>query len=1141
MATQFDPDPKGYKQEFNGLGKDFLKTVHQNSPNSYTNSQAFPSHVSPESVIEAVESQQQRRSGTSPKPPQKSGVSRWQNLRLTQKATALAIALGTIPVVLIGATAYQVANQSITKQISQSKTTTVIAMEDKIKRFIRERYGDIQVLSNLPILADATLRQTTPPAEKQAQLDRFLEAYQVYDLISVVDLQGNVIAKTKGDPIPNQRSRQYFQEVLKTNRPVIGEAILPAVSDHPETLTLHFAAPVKDSATGKTIAVIRARMPVTVLEEFISNFGDAGDEFYLMDASARKIFLSKEKNKENKDPKAVFPALAQLQAVGKPTSLVINDQIDKEKKLFAYTEFGNLEGLPDLDWQVALATPTDIAFAPQRQLLLILALGTGLTALLVSALAVYLAKRATRPVLAVSEAVEKLGQGELYTRVAMEGEDELAELGANINLMASRLETLLWAQAAETEQAGLFGDIAISNARTEQDLEDVFEKAVQGALRILEADRVVVYRFHPDWRGYISAEAVVPVWPRSLGAKIEDPCMGEHLIEEYRQGRVVPTNNVFEAGFHPEHLRLMERLQIKANLVTPIIKDGQLFGLLIAHHCSAPHVWQQSEVNFLKELAIRLGLCLERVHFLEQKESETLRAQALNEISSRIRDSLSVEEIYQASMTGVRETLKTDRVVVYIFDEKWQGTNVAESVGAAWPRSLGANIADPCFAEKYIDKYLQGRVKAVDNIYEAGLTSCYLGQLEPFKVKANLVAPILAFNKLHGLLVTHQCSGPRAWQESEITFFKQIATQVGLALDRVDVLAQIEQARQKAEMLGDEQRQQKERLQQQLLELLSDVEGAARGDLTVRADVTTGEIGTVADFFNAVIESLREIVTNVKTAANQVNASLSQNEGAIRELSEESLKQAEEIIRTLESVEQMTYSIEQVADNARQAAEVARLASTTAEAGGVAIERSVQNIFTLRETVGETAKKVKRLGESSQKISKVASLIDQIALQTNLLAINAGIEAARAGEEGQGFAVVAEEVGELAARSAAATREIEEIVHNIQKETAEVVEAMELGTSQVVEGTNLVEGAKLNLHQILDVSRQIDVLVQSISTATVSQAETSQVVTNLMKEIAKVSERTSDSTRQVSSSLQETVGIAQELQASVGTFKVDED
>jgi methyl-accepting chemotaxis protein len=337
---------------------------------------------------------------------------------------------------------------------------------------------------------------------------------------------------------------------------------------------------------------------------------------------------------------------------------------------------------------------------------------------------------------------------------------------------------------------------------------------------------------------------------------------------------------------------------------------------------------------------------------------------------------------------------------------------------------------------------------------------------------------------------------------------------------------------------SEAQQQEKEALQVQLYQLLSSVEGATRGDLTVRADVTAGDMGTVADFFNAIIESLRQIVTQVKDSATRVNTSVGEKEGAIRQLAADALQQATEITHTLDSVEQMTLSIQTVADSARQAAEVARQASMTAVTGGTAMDQTVKSILNLRETVGETTKKVKRLGESSQQISKVVSLINQIALQTNLLAINASIEATRAGEEGRGFAVVAEEVGELAARSAAATKEIEQIVANIQLETIAVVEAMELGTAQVVEGTNLVESTKQSLEQIQQVSAQIDELVQSISTATVSQAETSQQVTSLMQDIAKISERTSQTSVQVSSSLQETVAVAQQLQQSVDTFKI---
>ncbi|MCY7281990.1 MAG: methyl-accepting chemotaxis protein [Cyanobacteria bacterium CAN_BIN43] len=522
-----------------------------------------------------------------------------------------------------------------------------------------------------------------------------------------------------------------------------------------------------------------------------------------------------------------------------------------------------------------------------------------------------------------------------------------------------------------------------------------------------------------------------------------------------------------------------------------------------------------------------------------QREAE--RATLLADLTGRMRQHSDRDEIFAVVTSEVRQTLTADRVIIYLFDANGSGTIVAESVEPGYPAALNTKITDPCFLENYLEKYRKGRVKATEDIYNAGLTECHLRQLEPFLVKASLVVPILIREDLLGLLVTHQCSGSRVWEESDTNFCRQVSTQMGFALEQADLFNQREKARRETEILSEDRRQQKEELQLQLIDLLSEVEGASHGDLTVRADVTAGEIGTVADFFNSIIESLRQIVTQVKRSAVQVSASLGENEDAVRRLSEDALQQAEETTRTLDTVEQMTQSIQRVADSAQQAAKVARTASETAEKGGNAMDLTVQNILGLRETVGETAKKVKRLGESSQQISKVVSLINQIAMQTNLLAINAGIEAARAGEEGQGFAVVAEEVGELAARSAAATQEIEKIVDVIQRETNQVVEAMEQSTAQVVEGTHRVEDAKKSLTQIVEVSRQIDLLVQSISDATVSQVLTSASVSKLMKEVAQVSERTSDSSRQVSAALRQTVEIAQGLQESVGAFEVGEE
>jgi len=251
------------------------------------------------------------------------------------------------------------------------------------------------------------------------------------------------------------------------------------------------------------------------------------------------------------------------------------------------------------------------------------------------------------------------------------------------------------------------------------------------------------------------------------------------------------------------------------------------------------------------------------------------------------------------------------------------------------------------------------------------------------------------------------------------------------------------------------------------------------------------------------------------------------------------LRQAEELAVTLNSVQVMTDSIQRVAESAREAEEVARSASATALKGGEAVERTVSGILEIRETVAETTRKVKRLAESSQEISKIVALISAIASRTNLLALNASIEAARAGEAGRGFAIVADEVRQLADRAAKASKEIEQIVLQIQGETGSVMTAMEEGTQQVIEGTRLAEQAKRSLEDIIQVSNRIDVLVRSITADTVEQTETSRAVAQVMQSVELTAQETSQEAQRVSGSLQSLVGVARDLLNSVERFRVE--
>ncbi len=354
-------------------------------------------------------------------------------------------------------------------------------------------------------------------------------------------------------------------------------------------------------------------------------------------------------------------------------------------------------------------------------------------------------------------------------------------------------------------------------------------------------------------------------------------------------------------------------------------------------------------------------------------------------------------------------------------------------------------------------------------------------------------------------------------------------------LSRV-ILTTTKEAQQRAA----EMEQAREELQRQVIRLLDDVEGAARGDLTVEAEVTADVLGAVADAFNLTIHNLREIVAQVKRTAKQVNKSSTDSELFARNNSRDALRMAEELAVTLNSVQVMTESIQRVAENAREAEEVAHTSSVTALKGGEAVERTVAGILQIRETVSETTRKVKRLAEASQEISKIVALISQIASRTNLLALNASIQAARAGEAGRGFAIVADEVRQLADRSAKSLKEIEQIVLQIQSETGSVMTAMEEGIQQVIDVTDRSEQAKRSLEDIIDVSNHINTLVRSITGDTVQQQENSKAVSQVMQSVELTAQETSQESQRVAGSLQNLVGISRDLLSSVERFHIEE-
>lgn len=332
-----------------------------------------------------------------------------------------------------------------------------------------------------------------------------------------------------------------------------------------------------------------------------------------------------------------------------------------------------------------------------------------------------------------------------------------------------------------------------------------------------------------------------------------------------------------------------------------------------------------------------------------------------------------------------------------------------------------------------------------------------------------------------------------------------------------------------------------EQNQNAILRLLDELADLADGDLTTQATVTEDFTGAIADSINFAIDQMRSLVSSINTTAVQVSSAAQETQATAMHLAEASEHQAQEIAGASAAVNEMAVSIDQVSANAAESAAVAERSVAIAKKGADVVQATINGMDNIREQIQETSKRIKRLGESSQEIGDIVSLINDIADQTNILALNAAIQASMAGDAGRGFAVVADEVQRLAERSSAATKQIEALVKTIQNDTNEAVISMEQTVAEVVRGARLAQDAGVALEEIENVSKNLADLIQNISNAARQQASSAGHISNTMNVIQEITSQTSAGTTATAKSIGNLAQLANDLRSSVAGFKLPEN
>jgi GAF domain-containing protein len=344
----------------------------------------------------------------------------------------------------------------------------------------------------------------------------------------------------------------------------------------------------------------------------------------------------------------------------------------------------------------------------------------------------------------------------------------------------------------------------MSEVRQSLDIDGLFRSVAPMLRELLDVDRVAVFRFDPErnWEGEFVSEDVAGDWGSVVGRRVYDHCFKNQFVSKYQQGHLQAIADIYASNLSDCHIDLLGQFQVRANLVVPVLEGDRLWGLLCVHHCRDIREWSHEDIEFVQQIAEQLSIAIRQVAGITQIKYQAEQQKALTGVISRIRSSLELDTIFTTTVREVRQLLGVDRAGIFKFfpEQGWNGVFVAEDHAEGVSSAISEFVHDHCFGDNYSALYQQGQIFVCANIYESDLKDCYIQILERFQVKANVVVPIIVNAELWGLLCIHQCQSPRQWQDSEIEFSRQIAEQLGVALQQQ---MHVEQLQAQAAQLAD--------------------------------------------------------------------------------------------------------------------------------------------------------------------------------------------------------------------------------------------------------------------------------------------------------------------------------------------------